>query len=102
MLHAAQGDYAVAVALQTVAGRAENPVAVFAALEKLHIERQREGIGVLGYEQFIVGHGTARDRIFYQWASGATIGEEIGRPKRPILGLHGHVLFQAAAGQQKK
>src|SRR4029077_20091706 len=96
VLHAAHGHHAVAVALQAVARSAENLITIFPTLKKFLAERQRESVGFLGYDHFVVQDRAARDGIFHQWAGGTAIGEEIGGRKRAIFWLLRHILLEAA------
>src|SRR5437667_9180251 len=63
-LHAAHDHEAIAVALQTVAGRAENLVALFPALEKFEVHGQWKIVRILRHKEFVVGKGTPRDGVF--------------------------------------
>src|SRR5260370_7957321 len=92
VLHAAHGDHAVAIALQTVAGRTENLVTLFAALEKVEVHRQGKIVRILRYVEFIVRQRAARQGIFHQRALRAAVFKEGRRRKRPALRLASHVL----------
>src|SRR5205823_5141787 len=96
-LHAAHGHHAIAVALQTVAGRAENVVAFFPAPEKLEVHGQREIVRVLWHEEFVVGNRSVCHSVFHQGALRTAIAKEFGRRKRPVFRLVGHVLPQVFA-----
>src|SRR5712664_2034000 len=97
MLHAAHGYHAVSVTLQTVAGSAENLIALFTAPEQIEIHRQREIVRFLGHEEFVVGQRTARHGIFDERALRPAIFKKWRRRKRPILRLVGHVLPEILA-----
>src|ERR1700686_1629213 len=91
-LHAPHGDHPISVALQAVAGSAENLVTPFTALEQLEGHRQGEIVRFLRHEEFVVGERTTRYGIFNERALRTAIFKEWRRRKRLILRLVGHVL----------
>ena len=100
MAEAAVCNHAVAVALEAVARRAEDVVALSAALEKHARHRQRKFVRVLGNNQRVVDkrpscHGVLDERPF-----GAEILEKVGRRQRLGLGLARHILRTATEDQE--
>jgi hypothetical protein len=83
--------------MQSVAGRTENLVALFAAFEKLEVHWQREIVRVLRHEKFVIGNRTPCNGVFDRLPLRAAIAKKFGWRERPVFRLVGHILTQVLA-----